>query len=110
LTTASTYVHGRPPLRRHQSHRPKDHPEVTKSAQLWWVLSTPSVLQLAPPKRSLALCLATEGIAVHHVHARGWRGNKKRSLASGPRQPHWRFTAAYPHARGGWPWSGHPPI
>src|SRR5436309_3001484 len=36
----------------------------------------------------------------HHVHDRGWRGNKKRSLAPGPRRPHWRFTAAYPHARG----------
>ena len=41
---------------------------------------------------------ATEGFATHHLHARGLRGNMKRSLAPGTSRArqHWRFTATYP--------------
>ena len=39
-------MNGRPPLRHHLSRRSEDR-MVTKSAQLWWALSTPSALQLA---------------------------------------------------------------
>ena len=63
-------MNGRPPLRHHLSRRSDDQ-MVTKSAQLWWALSTPSALQLASgetvtcaigrPPRALPLTTFTPG-------------------------------------------------